>query len=274
MTTNNNFIYHFTSIDSFLNIIKNREIWLFDIQKSNDPQEGKLWISALFQSLRHGGVDCDKDILGQLYSKVFKFRETIKNSDYEKMKFICLCSSFCEYNENNELYLWRTYGDNGNGIAIGFEKPFLKELASRNKFVFNTVKYKTKEEIMYIATNFLNEQIHNWEETTCSDKIGQAIEESFIGNGYFLKLKQHSIEHESRIAFYNHFNDEKKVECVQINKSIKFYYPLKFNKDYDVKLNIILGNNCSASVAEIKKVLEINNYNGFNVERESDQLFQ
>ena len=43
----NKLLYHYTSLKSFCEIIRNRQFRLFDITKSNDPLEGIFLIDAI-----------------------------------------------------------------------------------------------------------------------------------------------------------------------------------------------------------------------------------
>ena len=159
-------IYHYCSVDAFLSIIKNQELWASDIFKMNDSSEEKYLEDLLRFYLKR----IHKELLGdkrfkeylkeneeeeeeevrkksfeEYYNKIFsyKIKKSIQNYNninkflainellkekFKKIKrYIC-----CFSGEGDLLSQWRAYADDGRGISVGFKKSqikdFLKEL--------------------------------------------------------------------------------------------------------------------------------------------------
>ena len=106
-------LYHYCSEDAFLSIINSKTLWLSDLSKSNDPNEGKIAIERLNKWL-HEKHDCSPAHL--------KFvRECYKHF---ASSIICLGISFTETEDSSDH--WKEYGGNGQGISIGFSSEWLK----------------------------------------------------------------------------------------------------------------------------------------------------
>ena len=65
-------MYHYCNVDAFLNIIRKKALWMSDINKSNDPREGK----GIFQDI----IDC---ILNMISSNT----DSDYNTLYKAMKW-------------------------------------------------------------------------------------------------------------------------------------------------------------------------------------------
>ncbi len=103
---------HWTSVNNLLSIINNREIRLYNLFNSSDPDEFYYAASAL--NISHNQIDHSKNYY-------FTF-------------------SFCRSDDLDNKYLWNEYGKDYSGVAIEFEiinKPDLWE-----KFMISQVYYK------------------------------------------------------------------------------------------------------------------------------------
>ena len=115
-------LYHYCSVPTFYNIIKNKSIWLSDISKSNDSQElrwvlGELRVFMMKQWLvyaenaQKAGKTVDFDQFDKTYSVIDKLLCLEGNKNWV----------FCLSEKKDELGQWRGYADDGRGLAIGFE---------------------------------------------------------------------------------------------------------------------------------------------------------
>lgn len=120
----NNMLYHYTSISTLLKILDVKEneklcFWATHAKYFNDPYEYKLAISLLKRSMYK-------------YEK----ENSIENRKSEKFNKKAIASFgyiagypfILSLSENaDDLTMWRTYGSNGRGIAIGFDKKMLRD---------------------------------------------------------------------------------------------------------------------------------------------------
>lgn len=121
-------LYHYCSVSTFYNIMKNQSIWLSDISKSNDSQELN-WATEQFKEfyrytwLRYVREVTKKKSLTEEESQKFDRIKTILDA--------YLCDDiykywvFCLSEKADDLGQWRGYADDGHGLAIGFDtEPF------------------------------------------------------------------------------------------------------------------------------------------------------
>ena len=103
--------YYYCSLETFLNIIKNQTIYLSDPLKMNDSEEIKWAIKKM-----------DSNLFGQIIQR--SYLSDIDKSDLikileEKGQNNVFISCFSK--KEDLLSQWRAYGDNGNGVALGFD---------------------------------------------------------------------------------------------------------------------------------------------------------
>ena len=145
-------LYHYCSVPTFYNIIKNKSIWLSDISKSNDSQElrgvkDRFWRFSFQQWEKHAqarqriGLSDDYNVFKQFEAIMQLMLKT------ETYKYCVFCLS----EKKDDIGQWRGYADDGRGISIGFPtKPFaaLDRLAAEGddsfSFCFRKVSYGEK----------------------------------------------------------------------------------------------------------------------------------
>ncbi|OFX46072.1 MAG: hypothetical protein A2046_04235 [Bacteroidetes bacterium GWA2_30_7] len=94
-----NFV-HFTNLYSFQNILNQKTIRLTNLHSHNDNQE----LGYSFGFIDHKYINCN-------FSKTHMFSLSMCKRDLMTDEKLI----------NDEFNLWRLYGDNGNGVAIGFK---------------------------------------------------------------------------------------------------------------------------------------------------------
>lgn len=115
-------LFHYTDLEGVKGIFTSRTLWLSKFTASNDISEILLAIEH-FQSFVKRKADAitkdEGDFLRGAADQLDGFRRTN----------VCL-ASFCE--QHDLLSQWRSYGNDGRGIALGFNSTKLVELAARN----------------------------------------------------------------------------------------------------------------------------------------------
>jgi hypothetical protein len=116
-------LYQFCSLQSFRGILASKAIWCTDLNAANDPRELKLGFQHFFEALKfvseteyRGDVG---DFLRGLANRVI--------SGQEKQQLFCACFSL----QRDSLPMWREYGDNCRGLAIGFRSTAVTSLPGR-----------------------------------------------------------------------------------------------------------------------------------------------
>lgn len=130
----NNLLYHYTSISTLLKILDVNENEKLSILAThakyfNDPYEYNLAISLLKRSMYKYEIE---NSIEKRKSKKFN------KKDVSSFGYIAGYPFILSLSENaDDLTMWRTYGSDGRGIAIGFDKKMLLDY-SESKEVTNT----------------------------------------------------------------------------------------------------------------------------------------
>lgn len=153
-------VYHYCSVETFLNIIRNHTLRMSDLCKSTDRLELKSLLDAIKEKVmeRYRKEDdfCESVIYGMNKEEAFAFLvdrvvEKIKNDTDQMLFGVC-------FSENGDLLdQWREYADKGTGLAIGFETKWFDNLCENKPFKFSKVTYGYKCENKKIVRNFADE---------------------------------------------------------------------------------------------------------------------
>lgn len=204
-------LYHYCSVDTFYNIIKNRAIWLSDVGKSNDSRELK-WLKENCETyILKYWLDYVKELdkKGELNTDVFKrYDETKKLSDFINKRDTSKCWVFCLSEKKDDLGQWRGYADDGRGISIGFKSDFfvlvetIAHLLDNNEDIFfRKVKYSKKQiNDFFLKVAGLNSISMNDGLEETAEKIENAIIMA-LWNVAFFKSETFKEEREWRIAY-------------------------------------------------------------------------
>lgn len=139
----NKVIYHYCSIETFMAIIENKSIRLCDLNKTNDYMEMK-WaikyaVTALKEQILQYGISMNLTE-DYWYAEVIKNHLEYFNNEirmtFNNRPILIICFS----EDKDLLSQWRAYGQDGEGIAIGFNYDKLKVL-NNNK---NNQQYSLK----------------------------------------------------------------------------------------------------------------------------------
>jgi hypothetical protein len=155
-------LYHYCSLPTFKSIFDSQTIRLSDISKSNDYQELKyakielmLFTMEFVTNYYQNAVNESKNGKGFDLSKInqkdlddaIKLTETSKNINLSQQFVFCLSKL------RDRLSQWRGYGDNGRGIAIGFDKKYFnqvtKNLENKLSIRFDQVTYGRRNLVQY-----------------------------------------------------------------------------------------------------------------------------
>lgn len=115
-------LFHYTDLEGVKGIFTSRTLWLSKFTASNDISEILLAIDHFKSFVEHKADEItseEGDFLREAAAQLEGFRRTN----------VCL-ASFCE--QHDLLSQWRSYGNDGRGIALGFNSGRLVELAARN----------------------------------------------------------------------------------------------------------------------------------------------
>lgn len=254
MLNNKSIIYHYCSVGAFQKIIETSTIWLTHARQTNDANEGVRYINHL-QSIVNS--------ISYINDEEKSIAHTILQIHKDRIEFPYIG---CFSTKADLLSQWRAYGDDGKGIAIGFEVGKIPH--------FDLLKHKHGDCIKFpIILDEINyDDINNEDEflekiiQSClliyrnTKNKNQAVDAGVHGLNLlsvFSKNKGFEEEQEVRIAYFPCYFDLlanlNQLPIKNINKmDLKFrtnknnlisYFEFKFSQDAIQK--IILGPKCS-----------------------------
>lgn len=266
-------LYHYTSLDSFVNIIKSKKFRLYDVTKSNDPLEGSYMIHALekaYQKL-HDKEKINDEEYALARQTFFFFKEELISQG--RFNDFCGAASFCV--PEHELMMLRSYGNNGKGIALGVPIKALEMLANNNQqLIFKKVEYLSEQEIIDRAAGFWLRKIRFWQEKipiidekTVAPFVRELNEYYYMS--YFVKDKVNKDEEEYRLLYLSKDLFEirlpglgktphQDIDFISVGDDLKAYYEIPVgNSDKDLFYfsDVISGPNCKATDREIQTFL-------------------
>lgn len=280
-------LYHYTTLDTFANIIKSKKFRLCDITKSNDPLEGVYMIQALEDAYHklYNDNKISKEEHLMINRAFFRFSEMIasqgRNRDFYGAASFCIPS--------HELLMLRSYANNGKGVALGVPILTLETLAKNDPHLeFKKIEYLSDKEIDEKASGFWMTKVSTWKKqySNLDDKIlskfVKEIEE-FYRENYFIKNKVNEDEQEYRLLYK--CNDlfeiclpgvdryvPENIDFIQSDNDLKAYYEITVGDGDDAPFhfcNIVIGPKCNATEEEISVFLRRNGIKDVSVFKNS-----
>lgn len=269
----NNFpekLYHYCNSSAFMSIIKNKCFWLSDTKYTNDKEEICAFKDAVGAALNE--LVCNKKINEEMANKIW--------ITYVYNTLPGYISCFSE--EDDLLSQWRSYGDDGNGVAIGVDFNSLSIERGGPFRMCNNEKKCYGRQVLYINELWKNE-IKNFFKKILDGKknMGEVSPDdlSEIFNlSYYTKNDGFKEEAEWRITYLPLLMFEKEtmevVDDLPAFKEIKFrstrdkiisYFEFSF-KPESVK-EIILGPKNNFDVETLRMFLGANGFKGVNIKK-------
>ena len=249
-------LFHYTSLESFFRIVTTGFIALNDVLKSNDPAEGTYSIKMLEKAyIELYNEQCiDRQQYEKFHRAFFDFN--MDEQCFDRLQHVVLSLSVCE--PNLPLALWRAYGDNGRGAAIGISKKKLEEIGNKEGFAFEQIKYRSKEQLLKEYKEFWLAHKDDEEEELISE-----IDKQYI-NGYFIKREENSYECEWRLVYtgvdlrsYSVFEQEvpENIDAYPKQDDMVLYYKLAINKEKIID-TICMGPQCKITDNEMRLLMD------------------
>lgn len=152
-------LYHYCSLATFKSIFDNKSIWLSDIRKSNDSLELEwimgqcqyymllAWTNYVRAVQQEKGMSVVTLEHFNQFDKLCNLARDYDAEDDTKNWVFCLSQ------KADDLGQWRGYADDGQGISIGFNSAYLKNVnylgysihTVSQRFGFDKVHYSEKE---------------------------------------------------------------------------------------------------------------------------------
>lgn len=155
MEKKSDIVYHYCTLQGFLGIIQNESLWVSDISKSNDDLECAYSRNQIKDRIEQEIVN-DTEVM-HAWEMGYDMNSDLHDS--------VLTYVACFSEKKDCLSQWRGYADDGKGMAIGFNKKVLEQLAKREKFnlAFAKVIYDKNEHERHVE-RVLKENLKRMEE--------------------------------------------------------------------------------------------------------------
>lgn len=128
-------LYHYSDVDGFFNIIKNKKLWLSGPHNLNDHQEMHWALGKIRSALEKMTKEYPIEQINYVWEMISNNRLT---------PFVCSLSS-----EGDLLSQWRAYARDGTGLAIGFKKELCPNSGSLPHHNFLVEKSITTMRVTY-----------------------------------------------------------------------------------------------------------------------------
>ena len=255
----NEIVYHYCSVDTFFNIIKNSSIWLSDISKSNDYQE----CIRCREFVNKGIEEYLKEDAKSLKAWTTWYEEGVDVNF--STKTFCVCFSECK----DKLSQWRGYAQDGKGISIGFDKKVLEEINQISEYhiAFGRVIYDSPQEFVQ---GIINDNIKKFEykgigHVALELSQNYRMQFPFVKNPGFEEEKEWRVVVCSVIGNYNIPSSKRilfsKVKYRAANNKLIPYIEMNFEKiKQSIIKEIFIG---PKSEVEIDDVVNFLNFFGY-----------
>lgn len=116
-------LYQFCPVDSFRKLVASKVIWCTDLASANDPRELELGLQHVLDAMKFVRENEYGGHVGEFLEKLM----SDVTSGSARQQFFCACFSLL----NDALPMWREYGDNYRGVAIGFRPTAITSMPGR-----------------------------------------------------------------------------------------------------------------------------------------------
>lgn len=239
-------------MDAFYAIMNCHKIRMGDLMTMNDPTELELrnvdWAKEINNAYENNYFDFDY-VINDKKCKMDDFLFILRffNTFLQNGKYNDLYFALCMSKKGDDLNQWRVYGDNGNGVCIGFdERQIIKFKDNNQNFEYKEMEYidiklnksveKVAESILFkIKDLYLNKK--QKELKLYSFNIQQDIEQ------FILSYKDINYAQESETRLIYKFHTDKVLVNNQIEtlsediKNLKTYKCnniIKVTKELDI----------------------------------------
>lgn len=149
-------LWHYTTLNGFINIVENKTLHFGNIHYMNDPSEGYLLRKKLGSEIKKQKID---EYFSNKEGQEFSAEDIIKNTiDYLtklQPQFVFSFSSI-----EDSLEMWRAYSGDANGFAIGFNrKKLLASIESKYCYKYSKVFYLNNSESFNNEDDLINKFI-------------------------------------------------------------------------------------------------------------------
>ena len=215
-------LFHYTDLDGIAGILASRSLWLSKVSTLNDTSEVNLAVHH-FRALAEDATKRAPNAEGKLLAFAAEQLEHVRRTN------ICV-GSFCE--EPDSLSQWRFYGNDGRGIAIGFDSRELARMAQEHDVRLVRCVYDP-EEHLEITRDLAGLLLDAYRSTRPdNDREVRELVTRFVSTFLLIApvIKDHhfGLEREWRLVSMPRAPDDRRITALLTGNvaSVKFVMPL------------------------------------------------
>jgi hypothetical protein len=115
MEENQDILYHYTTAQGLLGILKKNTLWASNLSTMND-----------FSELKYAGNLMDKELMKVIEANSV-LESQLEHSSFNDFLDIYAAYAVCFCEEGDQLSQWRAYAGKGTGYALGFDRKQLRQ---------------------------------------------------------------------------------------------------------------------------------------------------
>lgn len=254
-------IYHYTSFENFINILKSKSLWLSSCMKMDDPIDKLYSIYCVSRYM--------SDPNNEINDKYFKNEDKLNGLDVinvlKKNNFEYYSASFGSSYDNKEL--WKKYASNDKGICFAINDELLENYIKTIQIQNNISEFLelsiihvnydyNKDELESIATDILQKENGNITKKEFFDyfayrmtgkikslewKNQEEIRLLFVDDRKLMKRKLKMYNESNRFNAWKEMDAVSFDDCKKILKKLGF--SRKYKGHYALNLKPIWNNN-------------------------------
>ena len=232
-------LYHYTDLDGVAGILDTRYLWLSKISTLNDTSEISL-------AVHHFKVLASEAAQTLPANEAKLLQEAAEQLDHLRRTNICV-GSFCE--DEDQLAQWRSYGNDGRGIALGFAAAALVRIAREHDVRLVRCVYRPEQhaQITKDLAGLLLEayRAHRPSSPEASQEVIARFVSTFLLTAPVIKDAHFGQEREWRLVSLPRSVDDPNLTAVLTGNqaSVRFVLPLceEGARDVDVISSIVIG---------------------------------
>ena len=230
-----NIVYHYCSISTFLTIIKKKTLRLTNVLKSNDSLERKYAveecenciIDAILKCIQNYGTE-NIDLGHRRWDYEQCIRKSLTGAIQYYDERTIIAHAMCFSKEPDLLSQWRGYADDGRGVAIGFDRQILEKFFKGKEHIdLVDIKYGELDEsfqkhLSEIARKNYEESARKYGAESVIGNIDNTCKslvcEIFLGEG--LKYKKKAFIEEKEVRLMTQIPIEEFGSLMQTNANL------------------------------------------------------
>lgn len=261
---NNKIYYHYCSADTFYNILKTGTIRFGNPLNMNDSAE-IIWLLAMVKNFvnRKGG-----------YNSILEAWKLIENILRTLLQEIDCPYIFCLSKDKDVLSQWRSYANDGKGVAIGFDVDLIETKYS----LYGTEVIYDKEKQYDILSQKINDSIlRNLNAAVEDGNSDEVYRKSKILVSYILQdaimCKNPAFQEEKEYRLFCGYNkkEEKSISDMKFRvneSSIIPFRELCFKDiEHNIIKNMVIGPKSSINNKNLWLFLESNGFKWLETQR-------